>query len=53
MRKLSTITTYEDIVNLTKTYCVLKGITVKDFTAELIKKELSSFEKWINNNKIK
>ena len=53
MRKLSTITTYEDIVNLTRTYCVVKGVTVKDFIADLVKKELNGFEEWINNNKIK
>ena len=49
MKKLSTITAYDDIVNLTRTYCAFRGITIKDFVADLIKRELSSFEEWINN----
>jgi len=53
MKKLSTITTYDNIVNLTRTYCVFKGITVKDFVADLIEEELGDFQEWIDNNKIK
>lgn len=53
MKKLSTISTYEEVVALTRTYCVFRGIKIKDFVAKLLKRELNDFQKSLNTIKLK
>jgi len=44
MVKLSTITTHEDAVDLARVYCIMNKVTMKDFVADVLKKELKEFK---------
>ena len=51
MAKQTTITTYKQTVNLAKTYCVFKGVKLKDYVANLIQNDLKSFKDDLNRMK--
>ena len=48
---LSTITTYKDTVEIIRTYCLFKKIQIKDYVADLAKKDLKNFEDWLDDAK--
>jgi len=51
MNKLTTISTYRDVAGLTKIYCTLKGIPMKDYVSDVLKKELKGFEHWLSEKR--
>ena len=48
---LTTITTYAEVVSLAKVYCVFNDLKLKDFVAEMLERELSSFRDWLKKAK--
>ena len=49
--KLTTLSAYKDVASLTKIYCTLKGIPMKDFVSDVLKKELKEFDQWLAKNR--
>jgi len=49
--KLTTLSAYKDVASLTKIYCTIKGIPMKDFVSDVLKKELRDFESWLSKNR--
>jgi len=49
--KLTTLSTYKDVAGLTKIYCTIKGIPMKDFVSDVLKKELKDFNQWLAKNR--
>ena len=51
MERLATVAIEKGVVDLTRTYCVINGLLVKDYVAEVLKKELRDFQEWMEKAK--
>lgn len=45
--KLTTVAVEKGIIDLTRTYCVFKGVAMGEYVAGVLKKDLKDFEAWM------